>query len=31
MLALIKEKLKEEGVPFEYFDGSTSINDARKQ
>ena len=30
MLALIKEKLKEQGVPFEYFDGSTSINDRQR-
>ena len=30
MLALIKEKLKEQGIPFEYFDGSTSINDRQK-
>jgi non-specific serine/threonine protein kinase len=30
MLALIKDKLREEGVPFEYFDGSTSINDRQK-
>jgi superfamily II DNA or RNA helicase len=30
MLALIKEKLREEGVPYEYFDGSTSINDRQK-
>ncbi len=27
MLSLIKDKLIETGVPFEYFDGSTSIND----
>ncbi|MES2890530.1 MAG: SNF2-related protein [Bacteroidota bacterium] len=30
MLALIKEKLTEQGVPFEYFDGSTSINDRQR-
>ena len=30
MLGLIKDKLREEGVPFEYFDGSTSINDRQK-
>ena len=30
MLALIKEKLKEQGVAFEYFDGSTSINDRQR-
>ena len=30
MLALIKEKLREQGVPFEYFDGSTSIIDRQK-
>ncbi len=30
MLGLIKQKLREEGVPFEYFDGSTSINDRQK-
>lgn len=30
MLGLIKDKLREEGVCFEYFDGSTSINDRQK-
>lgn len=30
MLALIKEKLKELGVVYEYFDGSTSANDREK-
>ncbi len=30
MLALIKEKLKEQGVPFEYFDGSTSITERQR-
>ncbi len=30
MLALIKEKLKELEVPFEYFDGSTSATDREK-
>ena len=30
MLGLIKDKLREEGVPFEYFDGSTNINDRQK-
>ena len=30
MLALIKEKMKELGVSFEYFDGSTSANDREK-
>jgi len=30
MLALIKEKLKELDVPFEYFDGSTSATDREK-
>jgi non-specific serine/threonine protein kinase len=30
MLALIKGKLQEQGIPFEYFDGSTSINDRQK-
>ncbi len=30
MLGLIKDKLRQEGVPFEYFDGSTSINDRQK-
>jgi SNF2 family DNA or RNA helicase len=30
MLALIKEKLKELDVPFEYFDGSTSAQDREK-
>ncbi len=30
MLSLIKDKLREAGVPFEYFDGSTSINDRQK-
>ncbi len=30
MLALIKDKLREQGVPFEYFDGSTSILDRQK-
>ena len=30
MLGLIREKLQEEGIPYEYFDGSTSINDRQK-
>lgn len=30
MLALIKEKLKEQNIPFEYFDGSTSAIDREK-
>lgn len=30
MLALIKEKLKEEGIVYEYFDGSTNINERQK-
>ncbi|HXO75209.1 MAG TPA: DEAD/DEAH box helicase, partial [Puia sp.] len=30
MLALIKERLKELGIPFEYFDGSTSAVDREK-
>jgi superfamily II DNA or RNA helicase len=30
MLALIKEKLKEEGIAFEYFDGSSSVNERQK-
>ncbi|UEG50812.1 SNF2 family helicase [Ferruginibacter lapsinanis] len=30
MLALIKEKLKEQNIPFEYFDGSTSSTDRQK-
>jgi non-specific serine/threonine protein kinase len=30
MLALIKEKLKAENIPFEYFDGSTSAPDREK-
>ncbi|HMO62306.1 MAG TPA: SNF2-related protein [Ferruginibacter sp.] len=30
MLALIKEKLKEEGIPFEYFDGSSSVTERQK-
>ena len=30
MLALIKEKLKEANIPFEYFDGSTSATDREK-
>jgi non-specific serine/threonine protein kinase len=30
MLALIREKLTEEGIQFEYFDGSTSITDRQK-
>jgi non-specific serine/threonine protein kinase len=30
MLALIKEKLKEQNIPFEYFDGSTSPVDREK-
>jgi non-specific serine/threonine protein kinase len=30
MLALIKEKLKEQNIPFEYFDGSTSPADREK-
>jgi non-specific serine/threonine protein kinase len=30
MLALIKAKLQEEGIMYEYFDGSTNINDRQK-
>jgi len=30
MLALIKKKLTEDGIPFEYFDGSTSATDREK-
>jgi len=30
MLALIKQKLVEDGIPFEYFDGSTSAPDREK-
>ena len=30
MLALIRERLKELGVPYEYFDGSTSAQDREK-
>ncbi len=30
MLALIRQKLTEEGIQFEYFDGSTSITDRQK-
>jgi non-specific serine/threonine protein kinase len=30
MLALIKEKLKEQNIPYEYFDGSTSATDREK-
>jgi non-specific serine/threonine protein kinase len=30
MLGLIREKLKEQGVQFEYFDGSTSVTDRQK-
>ncbi|MBP6024426.1 DEAD/DEAH box helicase [Ferruginibacter sp.] len=30
MLALIKQKLTEDGIPFEYFDGSTSAQDREK-
>ncbi|MES2649873.1 MAG: DEAD/DEAH box helicase [Bacteroidota bacterium] len=30
MLGLIKEKLTDLGVPFEYFDGSTSVTDRQK-
>jgi len=30
MLALIKQKLKEQDIPFEYFDGSTSAPDREK-
>ncbi|MEO6583260.1 MAG: SNF2-related protein, partial [Ferruginibacter sp.] len=30
MLALIKEKLKEQNIPFEYFDGSTTAPDREK-
>jgi len=30
MLALIREKLEQEGIAYEYFDGSTSINDRQK-
>jgi non-specific serine/threonine protein kinase len=30
MLALIKKKLVEDGIPFEYFDGSTSAPDREK-
>ncbi|MDB5276844.1 MAG: helicase [Ferruginibacter sp.] len=30
MLALIREKLTEQGIPYEYFDGSTSITDRQR-
>jgi len=30
MLSLIKDKLKEQSIPFEYFDGSTSATDREK-
>ena len=30
MLALIREKLQEQGIPYEYFDGSTSSTDRQK-
>ncbi|MBS1496634.1 MAG: SNF2 helicase associated domain-containing protein [Bacteroidetes bacterium] len=30
MLSLIKEKLKEQGIPYEYFDGSTSATEREK-
>ncbi|UAY52117.1 DEAD/DEAH box helicase [Ferruginibacter albus] len=30
MLALIKEKLKEQNIPFEYFDGSSTTNERQK-
>lgn len=30
MLGLIREKLQEEGIAYEYFDGSTGINDRQK-
>ncbi len=30
MLALIREKLKEAGIPFEYFDGSTSTTERQR-
>ncbi|MGG9970819.1 SNF2-related protein [Ferruginibacter sp. SUN002] len=30
MLGLIREKLKEQNIPFEYFDGSTSSTDRQK-
>ncbi|MES2430301.1 MAG: SNF2-related protein [Bacteroidota bacterium] len=30
MLSLIREKLKEQNIPFEYFDGSTSSTDRQK-
>jgi SNF2 family DNA or RNA helicase len=30
MLALIRVKLTEQGIPYEYFDGSTSITDRQK-
>lgn len=30
MLGLIKEKLQQEGIAYEYFDGSTGINDRQK-
>jgi non-specific serine/threonine protein kinase len=30
MLALIRARLQEDGVPYEYFDGSTGINDRQK-
>src|ERR1700691_6114765 len=30
MLALIREKLKEQNIPYEYFDGSTSSTDREK-
>lgn len=30
MLALIREKLEQEGIAYEYFDGSTSVTDRQK-
>lgn len=30
MLALIRQKLTEQGIPYEYFDGSTTITDRQK-
>jgi len=30
MLALIREKLKEQGIPYEYFDGSTSATERER-
>jgi non-specific serine/threonine protein kinase len=30
MLALIKQRLQQEGIAYEYFDGSTGINDRQK-